>query len=315
MLRPSALADFVDFGVVLRPETGCSDDAVSARFQCLDDVALHAGDIRIIEKHVACGKAPSAERLTLARPVPSTSPKLLPAWVLETRTHAGRSLGEVLGDSRHDARVSRSAEEALATPCDVFFDYTNVACVKRNVVEALKAGAHVVIGTSGLTDADYAEIDEVARTKGRGVLAVGNFALTVVLLQKFAEIAARYIPGIEIIDYAHHDKADAPSGTARELAFRLGRIRQPVDPEPLDPTRVEPGARGATLNGIQVHSLRIPGFVIGLEAIFGLPDQRLHLRHESGASSRPYVDGALLAIRKVNTLVGVRRGLDQVMDL
>jgi 4-hydroxy-tetrahydrodipicolinate reductase len=78
-----------------------------------------------------------------------------------------------------------------------------------------------VIGTSGLTDADYTEIATAAERHQRGVLAVGNFALTVVLLQKFAEIAARYIPQWEIIDYAHADKKDAPSGTARELAFRL----------------------------------------------------------------------------------------------
>jgi 4-hydroxy-tetrahydrodipicolinate reductase len=73
--------------------------------------------------------------------------------------------------------------------------------------------------------------------------------------------------------------------------------------------------RGAEVNGVQVHAVRVPGFVLGIEVVFGTRDQRLHLRHEAGASAEPYVDGALLAIRKVGTQVGVVRGLDRVMDL
>jgi 4-hydroxy-tetrahydrodipicolinate reductase len=172
-----------------------------------------------------------------------------------------------------------------------------------------------VIGTSGLTEADYQEIDGAARAAERGVLAVGNFALTVVLMQRFAEIAARLIPQWEIVEYARDAKRDAPSGTARELAARLARVRQPEATVPLADTLGERDARGATVSGSQIHSVRLPGFVISAEIIFGLPDQRLTLRHDSGTSARPYVDGALLAIRKVSTLVGVHRGLDTVLEL
>jgi 4-hydroxy-tetrahydrodipicolinate reductase len=248
----------------------------------------------------------------LARAIAGTGDIVLVGAV--SRKNAGKSLGEVLSDQRLALGIKGSAEEALAAGCDVFFDYTRAEAAKANALAALEAGAHVVIGTSGLGQGDYAEIDAAARERGRGVLAVGNFAITVVLLQKFAEIAARYIPNVELIDYAHHDKSDAPSGTARELAFRLGRILKPGAAPLADQSRIEPGALGARLDGVQVHSLRLPGYVIGLEAIFGLPDQRLQLRHESGSSSRPYVDGALLAIRKVGSLVGLHRGLDQVMD-
>ena len=136
----------------------------------------------------------------------------------------------------------------------------------------------------GLTDDDYAEIDAVARETGCGVLAVGNFALTVVLLQKFAEMAAKLIPQWEIIDYAHDDKIDAPSGTARELAARLSRVRRPEPTVPVEQTVGEREARGATLSGTQVHSLRLPGFVISAEVIFGMPDQRLSIRHDSGTA-------------------------------
>jgi 4-hydroxy-tetrahydrodipicolinate reductase len=232
-----------------------------------------------------------------------------------SRTHAGRRLGEVLGEPRLSSPVYASATEALERPCDVFVEYTKPDTAKTNVLAALEHGAHVVIGTSGLTESDYAEIDAVARQRERGVLAVGNFALTVVLLQKFAEIAARLIPQWEIVDYAHDRKPDAPSGTARELAARLARVRPPEPTVPVEDTVGERGARGAMVSGSQIHSVRLPGYVIGAEVIFGMPDQRLTIRHDAGASARPYVDGALLAIRKVATLVGVHRGLDVVLDL
>ena len=193
-------------------------------------------------------------------------------------------------------------------------EYTKPDGAKANILAALDAGAHVVVGTSGLTDDDYGEIDERARARARGVLACGNFAITVVLLQKFAEIAARYLDHFEVIDYAHEDKVDAPSGTARELAFRLGSVRRPREPVPIDAVRGPREARGASLNGVRVHSLRLPGYVIGVEAIFGSAGQRLHLKHEAGASAEPYVDSALLAIRRVHTLTGVHRGLDAVME-
>ena len=147
------------------------------------------------------------------------------------------------------------------------------------------------------------------------MLAVGNFALTMVLLQKFAEMAAKLIPQWEVIDYAHDDKADAPSGTARELATRLSRVRRAEPTVPIDQVVGEREARGATLSGAQVHSIRLPGFVISAEVIFGMPDQTLSLRHDSGNSARPYVDGALIAIRRVSTLAGLHRGLDTVLDL
>jgi len=231
------------------------------------------------------------------------------------RRHAGQVLGDVVHEPRLTTRVSASAAEALASDCDVFVEYTKPDTAKANVMAALDRGAHVVIGTSGLTDVDFAEIDAVAHRQNRGVLACGNFALTVVLLQRFAEMAASLIPQWEIIDYARDDKVDAPSGTVRELAARLARVRAPVTTVPIEQTIGPPEARGTTLAGSQVHSVRVPGFVISAEIIFGMPDQKLTIRHDSGSSAVPYVDGALLAIRRVGTLVGVHRGLDTVLDL
>lgn len=231
------------------------------------------------------------------------------------RQPAGRVLGDVLGVPELTSLIHASAEEALRIPCDVFVEYTKPDRAKAHILTALAHGAHVVVGTSGLTEADFAEIDAVARQRKRGVLACGNFALTVVLLQKFAETAARLIPQWEIIDYASDAKRDAPSGTALELAHRLEKVRSPEPTVPLAETVGSRAARGATVSGSQVHSVRLPGYVIGAEVVFGMPDQRLTIRHDAGNSARPYAAGALLAIRKVSTLVGVHRGLDSVLDL
>jgi 4-hydroxy-tetrahydrodipicolinate reductase len=249
----------------------------------------------------------------LARSIAKTADLTLVAAI--SRKHAGRSLGDVLGEPRLTCPVYPSATEALANPCDVLVEYTKPDSAKTNILTALERGTHVVVGTSGVTESDYAEIDAVARKQHRGVLACGNFALTAVLLQKFAEAAAKLIPQWEIIDYAHDDKVDAPSGTVRELAARLSKVRHPEATVPVDRTVGPREARGATLSGSQVHSLRLPGYVISAEIIFGMPDQKLTIRHDSGSSARPYVDGALLAIRKVSTLVGLHRGLDSVLVL
>jgi 4-hydroxy-tetrahydrodipicolinate reductase len=233
-----------------------------------------------------------------------------------SRTHAGRTLGDVLNEPRLTCPVYATITDALASPCDVLVEYTKPGSAKANILAALEHGAHVVVGTSGLTETDYAELDNVARRVRRGVLACGNFALTVVLLQKFAEAAAKLIPQWEIIDYAHDHKVDAPSGTARELAARLSKVRAPQPTVPIDQTVGPHEARGATLSGSQVHSIRLPGYKISAEIIFGMADQKLTIRHDSGNSARPYVDGALLAIRKVSTLSGgVHRGLDSVLEI
>lgn len=244
----------------------------------------------------------------LARGIAKTTDLALVGAV--ARSAAGTSLDAVVTGAPA-VRVSANVAEAVVG-CDVLVEYTRADAAKGNVLAALAAGAHVVVGSSGLSDADYADIDRVAKDKQRGVLACGNFALTMVLLQKFAQIAARYVPSWEVVDYAYGGKPDAPSGTARELAARLGASRHAVA---VADTLGEKTARGATLNGTQVHSIRLPGFVIGVEAIFGMPDQTLSLKHMAGSSAVPYVDGALLAIRKVGGLVGLHRGLDSVLEI
>src|SRR5215213_9264353 len=231
-----------------------------------------------------------------------------------SRTQKGRSLREAVGGEVPDVSVSGSVAEALETPCDVLVDYTKADAVKGNVLTAIGKGVHVVIGSSGLTDEDFVEIDEAASDKKVGVIAAGNFAVTAVLLQRFACEAARYLSQWELIDYASDAKQDAPSGTARELAFRLSEVGRPEPTHPVEETIGEPASRGLTLNGIQVHSLRLPGHVIAVEAIFGAQHERLTIRHDAGSGAEPYIQGTLLAIRKVTGRVGLVRGLERIMD-
>ena len=231
-----------------------------------------------------------------------------------SRTHRGRNLRDVIGGPALDLGVSGSVAEALVAPTDVLVDYTNADAVKANVLTAIGRGVHVVIGSSGLTDVDFVEINRAALERGVGVIAAGNFAITAVLLQRFACEAAKYLSHWEIIDYASDAKQDAPSGTTRELAFRLSEIRKPEVTHPVEETVGERESRGTTLNGVQIHSIRLPGYVIGAEAIFGAKDERLTIRHDAGSGAEPYIQGTLLAVRKVKDHVGLIRGLDKVME-
>jgi len=250
----------------------------------------------------------------------SLVPAILAAPDLElvgavSRTARGKSLGEVLGVPGLALPVSGTVEEALLAATDVLIDYTAPESVKANVLQAIGRKVHVVLGTSGLNDDDYQEIGEAAERHGVGVLAAGNFAISAVLLQHFATIAARYMPSWEVIDYSDASKPDAPSGTTREILHRLSKVRAPEVAIPIGETQGSPEARGLTLNGTQIHSIRLPGYVLAAEVIFGKPNERLSLRLDGGSGAEPYVDGTLLAVRRVSGFAGLRRGLDQVLDL
>jgi 4-hydroxy-tetrahydrodipicolinate reductase len=224
-------------------------------------------------------------------------------------------LSEVLGIPELDIALCGSAEESLQTACDVFVEYTQPEVAKANVSAAIRQGVHVVLGTSGLADDDLYELGELARQSKVGVLAVGNFSTAAMVLAKSAELAARYLPQWEILDYASATKPDAPSGTARELAFKLSQVREPEITIPIERTQGSVESRGATLHGIQVHAVRLPGHVLSVEVVFGTGDEKLSLRYDAGSSPEPYVEGALAAIRRVNTFIGLKRGLGTVMDV
>jgi 4-hydroxy-tetrahydrodipicolinate reductase len=234
-----------------------------------------------------------------------------------SRSAAGQDAGEMAGGAAAGVTVSARLEEALAAPSDVVIDYTKPHVVKAHVLLALDQGRHVVVGTSGLSAEDYAEIDAAAREAERGVLAAGNFSITATLLRRFALEAARYVADVEIIDYASPSKADTPSGTGRELAELIGAMRRPPTSKPVGELSGVRETRGGAVGGpipVQVHSVRMPSYVLSCEALFGADNERLVIRHDAGSSAAPYVAGTLLAARRVSSFTGLKRGLDTVMD-
>jgi len=227
---------------------------------------------------------------------------------------AADDLELVAGVSRSDSRPFSSVTEALeAVETDVLVDYTHASVVKQNVVAAIERGVAVVVGSSGMSAADYEEIDALARANHVGVVAAGNFSLTAALLLRFSVEAARHLEMWEVIDYASASKQDAPSGTSRELAERLDAVRRPAIGVELDDVHGAREARGATIAGTQVHSVRLPSFTVSTETVFAAEGERLSIRHDAGESAAPYVAGTLLAVRAVAARIGLTRGLDQLL--
>jgi 4-hydroxy-tetrahydrodipicolinate reductase len=230
-----------------------------------------------------------------------------------SRSAAGRHLNQVV-DGSGEGVVYASVGEALdAVESDVLVDFTHAAVVKENVLAALASRVAVVVGSSGLEEADFAEIETRAQELRVGVIAAGNFSVLAALLLRFAGEAARHVPAWEIVDYASADKPDVPSGTARELAERLGTVRHPVVQRPPEALLGPIEARGATVAGAQIHSVRLPSFVVSTEVVFAAPGERLVLRHDPNESPAPYVGGTLLAVRAVGGRTGLTRGLDSIL--
>jgi len=233
------------------------------------------------------------------------------------RRAAGRSLADVTGLPL-DGEVHGTVADALAAApddlcVDVLVDFTSAEAVGGNVRAAIEAGVHVVVGSSGLTAADYDEIDRLARRHGVGVVAAGNFSVMAAVLRRAALLAAEHLDRWEVIDYASHAKPDVPSGTARELAEMIAGVRRPRPAVPLEDLHGPVEARGADVEGTRVHSIRLPSFVVSTEIVFGGAGERLVVRHDAGETPDPYVAGTLLAIRRVAEEPGLRRGLDTLL--
>jgi 4-hydroxy-tetrahydrodipicolinate reductase len=230
-----------------------------------------------------------------------------------SRSAAGQSLAAVTGLEGAGSVYASVAEALESASVDVLVDYTSASAVKANVWAAVGAGVHVVIGSSGLTAVDYEELDRLARDRGVGVIAAGNFSIMAAVLRRAAVMAAEHLDHWEVIDYASDTKSDVPSGTARELAETLAQVRQPEITVALSDLHGPVEARGAEVAGTRIHSLRLPSFVVTTEIVFGGPGERLIMRHDPGLTPDPYVSGTLLAVRKVADVAGVRRGLDSVL--
>jgi 4-hydroxy-tetrahydrodipicolinate reductase len=229
------------------------------------------------------------------------------------RSSAGQDLGLAAGGAALGVLVAATVQEALQAGADVLIDYSHPTVVKEHVLTALGRGVPAVVGTSGLSPADFEDIRQAAVAAGLGVIASGNFSITAALVKHCSLIAARYLPHWEILDYAQPDKPDVPSGTTQELAEAMAKVRPNEIVKPVDQLLGPQEARGASVAGAQIHSIRLPGYTLAFETLFGLPDERLTIRHDAGTSARPYVAGTLLAAQRVGTVRGLIRGLDTLL--
>jgi 4-hydroxy-tetrahydrodipicolinate reductase len=195
-----------------------------------------------------------------------------------------------------------------AARAEVVVDFTTPAVAASNARKILEAGCDGVVGTTGFTEADLDDLDDRARAAGRALLVAPNFALGVVLAQRFAVEAARWFPRVEIVESHHDGKADAPSGTALRTADLLSRARAGGGPgEGLA------GARGHDRGGVRVHSLRLPGLLAHQEVVFGGLGEVLTIRHDA-TSRECYLPGVLLAVRAIGRRTGLLHGLESLLD-
>ena len=200
-----------------------------------------------------------------------------------------------------------------STQPDVMIDFTHPDAVKSNITMALNHGVHAVVGTTGLNDEDRLFLDSLAKEKGKGVAICPNFALGVILMMKAAQDMAKHMDRVEIIEYHHDKKADAPSGTAIKTAELIAEAHPTVNAELLKETELLKGARGATHHNVPIHSLRLPGIIASQEVVFGSIGQTLSIRQDT-FSRESFMPGVLLAIRHIINEKGLIYGLEHFID-
>jgi 4-hydroxy-tetrahydrodipicolinate reductase len=232
----------------------------------------------------------------------------------------GADIGPLAGIGATGVIVGDDLEAELTRhKPDVLVDFTLPDSVLANLRTALALGVSPVVGTTGLSQQDLADLDSLAQAQGVGAFVAPNFALGAVLLMQFAAQAAKYLPDVEIIELHHDRKLDSPSGTALLTAQKIAAAREEAHVVPLTvPTGLvekAPGARGArdTVTGdVPIHSVRLPGFVAHQEVIFGGQGQVLTLRHDS-IDRGSFMPGVVLAVRKVRSLTGLVVGLEKLL--
>jgi 4-hydroxy-tetrahydrodipicolinate reductase len=241
--------------------------------------------------------------------------------VLGARGRMGSTVVEAV-TAADDLTVAAEVDEGDArdalTGCDVVVDFTHPGAVLDNLRWCIDHGLDTVVGTSGFGDERLAQVrDWLSAAPGVRVLVAPNFSVGAVLMMRFAAQAARFFDSAEVIELHHAGKADAPSGTALRTAGLIADARKQAGlGAPPDATTSElPGARGATVDGIHVHSVRVAGLVAHQEVLLGGHGETLTIRHDS-LDRASFMPGVLLAARNLRTLPpGLTVGLDALLDL
>jgi 4-hydroxy-tetrahydrodipicolinate reductase len=223
-----------------------------------------------------------------------------------SRSSAGATVADVMGIEGSDVVLSDSLQSLADANAHVLVDFTSAAYAPEHVAWGIDHGIHVVVGTTGF------EIDDVWRDAPVGVVVAPNFAVGAILMMRFAEQAARHFDAVEVIERHHDQKKDAPSGTAIATARRIGAAHPRTSADPAGDDRY-PGARGAEVDGVRVHALRLPGSVAHHEVVFGGQGQTLSIRHDA-TDRTAFIPGVLIAIREAVRRRGLTVGLDALLD-
>jgi len=230
------------------------------------------------------------------------------------RSRIGQSIGPLIGHPEIDVPVSDELDRLLEAEVEVAVDFTHPDVVMDDVRWCISHAIHLVVGTTGVSQGGLAEIERLLEQEGdeSNVVVAPNFALGAVLMQRFAAQAARYFPAVEVIELHHDQKADAPSGTSIATVRRLLNERGSAYRGPAEESIA--GVRGGDVDGVRVHSVRLPGLVAHQEVIFGGPGQTLTIRHDS-TDRASFMPGVLMAVRAVMTRPGLTVGLEPLLDL
>jgi 4-hydroxy-tetrahydrodipicolinate reductase len=219
--------------------------------------------------------------------------------------------------------LTLSAEVDLGDPLsllsdgktEVVIDFTHPDVVMGNLEFLIDNGIHAVVGTTGFTGERLQQVESwLAEKPNTSVLIAPNFAIGAVLSMHFAKQAARFFDSAEVIELHHPDKADAPSGTAARTAKLIAEARKGLPPNPDATSTSLPGARGADVEGIPVHSVRLAGLVAHQEVLFGTEGETLTIRHDS-LDRTSFVPGVLLAVRRIREHPGLTVGIEPLLNL
>jgi 4-hydroxy-tetrahydrodipicolinate reductase len=198
---------------------------------------------------------------------------------------------------------------------EVVIDFTHPDVVMANLEFLIDSGIHAVVGTTGFTDERLQQVRSwLAARSGVSVLIAPNFAIGAVLSMHFAQQAAPFFESVEVIELHHPQKADAPSGTATRTAALIAEARKDLPPNPDATSTSLPGARGADVDGVPVHSVRLAGLVAHQEVLFGTLGETLTIRHDS-IDRTSFVPGVLLAVRRVAEYPGLTIGIESLLNL
>jgi 4-hydroxy-tetrahydrodipicolinate reductase len=215
------------------------------------------------------------------------------------------------------AAIDLGDDRAAAEKAEVIVDFTHPDAVTDNISWCIDHGIHVVVGTTGFNDERLDQLRKtLANHDGVGVLVAPNFSIGAVLMMRFAEQAAPFYESAEVIELHHPGKADAPSGTAANTARKIAAARTAAAlTKPPDATLQElPGARGAQVDGIRVHGIRLRGLVAHQEVLFGAEGETLTIRHDS-LDRVSFMPGVIAAIRAITSRPGLTVGIEQILGI